>query len=149
MYQNFIAIGNVGNKDAELRFTPSGKQVASFSMAVNKTWTNQEGQRQEKSTWFRITVWDKLALIVGEYVKAGNKVMIVGEIEDPRPWTDKDGKQRASLEITAQVVKFLDSKGQEDTEHPANPKPAQQPTGKQALGNPNAKHVDDDSSIPF
>lgn len=114
-YQQWMAIGNLGN-DPEQRFTPGGVAVASFSLAVNRTWTNQDGQRQDKTTWFRVTCWKKQAEIVNQYLKKGAKVMVIGEIEEARPWTDKDGNQRASLEVTAQTIKFLDGRGEGDSE---------------------------------
>ena len=106
MYQQITLIGNLGS-DPEMRYTPSGVPVASFSLAVNRTWTNQEGQRQDKTTWFRVTTWRKQAEIVSQYLVKGRRVMVVGEVEEARPWTDRDGNQRASLEVTAQIVKFL------------------------------------------
>jgi len=105
MYQNAILIGSLGN-DPELRFTPAGVPVASFSLAVNKTWTTDAG-KQSKTTWFRVTTWRKQAEIVGQYLHKGSKVMVVGEVEEARAFTDRDGKNRASLEVTAQLVKFL------------------------------------------
>lgn len=109
-YQQTVLIGNVGNKDAELRYTPSGKPVASFSMAINKDWT-KDGEKQSKSIWYRVSCWDRLAEIVGKHVKAGMQVMAIGEIEEARTYTDKDGNARASLELTARVVKFLSGRG--------------------------------------
>jgi len=108
MYQNAILIGSLGN-DPELRFTPAGVPVASFSLAVNKTWTTDAG-KQSKTTWFRVTTWRKQAEIVGQYLHKGSKVMVVGEVEEARAFTDRDGKNRASLEVTASLVKFLDGK---------------------------------------
>ena len=106
MYQQVTLVGNLGN-DPEMRYTPSGVPVASFNLAVNKTWTNQEGERQDKTTWFRVTTWRKQAEIVSQYLQKGRQVLVVGEIEEARPWTDRDGNNRASLEVTAQIVKFL------------------------------------------
>src|SRR5690348_11690183 len=110
MYQQIMLIGNLGN-DPEMRYTPSGVPVASFSLAVNRTWTGQDGQRQDKTTWFRVTTWRKQAEIVSQYLTKGSKVMVIGEIEEARPYTDRDGNQRASLEVTAQTVKFLSGRG--------------------------------------
>ncbi|CAN5869053.1 single-stranded DNA-binding protein [soil metagenome] len=110
MYQQITLIGNLGS-DPEMRYTPSGVPVASFSLAVNKTWTGQDGQRQDKTTWFRVTTWRKTAEIVSQYLNKGSKVLVVGELEDARTWTDRDGNQRASLEVTAQTVKFLSGRG--------------------------------------
>lgn len=117
MHQQIILIGNLGNKP-EMRYTPSGVAVATFSLAVNRKWTDGEGQTQEKTTWFRITTWRKQAETCSEYLTKGSKVMVIGEIEEARPWTDKDGVQRASLEVTAQTVKFLSGRG--DAPHGAD-----------------------------
>ncbi|HSG61633.1 MAG TPA: single-stranded DNA-binding protein [Pseudomonadales bacterium] len=114
MYQQITLIGNLGT-DPELRFTPSGVPVASFSLAVNRSWTGQDGQKQDKTTWFRISVWQKQAESVAQYLAKGRQVLVIGEMEDARAFTDKDGNQRASLEVRAQSVKFLGQKG--DTQH--------------------------------
>lgn len=106
MYQQITLVGNLGN-DPEMRYTPSGVPVASFSLAVNKSWTTQDGQRQDKTTWFRITTWRKQAEIISQYLTKGRQVLVVGEIEEARPWTDRDGNPRATLEVTAQIIKFL------------------------------------------
>ena len=106
-YQQIILIGNVGG-DAELRYLPSGVPVASFNMAVNEEWT-KDGEKQSKTVWFRVTTWNKLAEIVAQYVKKGNSVMAIGKVEEARPYTDKQGNGRASLEVTANTVKFLGS----------------------------------------
>jgi single-strand DNA-binding protein len=98
MYQQIILIGNLGN-DPEMRYTPGGKAVASFSLAVNS--------RKDHTVWFRVSMWEKQAEIVSQYLTKGSKVMVIGEIEEARPWTDRDGKQRASLEVTGRTIKFL------------------------------------------
>lgn len=81
--------------------------VASFSLAVNKTWVDDKGQKQDKTTWFRVTTWRKQAEIVNQYLQKGRQVMVIGEIEEARPYTNRDGKAAASLEVTATVVKFI------------------------------------------
>lgn len=111
MFNQITLVGNVG-QDPEMRYTPSGQPVTSFSLAVNKSWVGADGQRQDKTLWFRVTCWRKLAETVSQYVKKGSKVLVVGEIEEARPWTDKDGNNRASLDVTASAVRFLDSKPQ-------------------------------------
>lgn len=110
MYQQITLIGNLGN-DPEMRYTPSGVPVASFNLAVNRSWTGQDGQRQDKTTWFKISVWNKQAEIVSQYLSKGRQVLVIGEMEDARAYTDKDGNLRASLEVRANTVRFLGQAG--------------------------------------
>lgn len=110
MYQQITLIGNLGN-DPEMRYTPSGVPVASFNLAVNRSWTGQDGQRQDKTTWFRVSVWNKQAEIVTQYLAKGRQVMVVGEVEEARVYTDREGNPRASLEVKAQSVRFLGQRG--------------------------------------
>lgn len=105
MYQQITMIGNLG-ETPELRKTPAGVSVTSFSLAVNKTWTNQDGSKGSKTTWFRITAWRGLAEIVCKYMEKGRQVHVVGEMEEARPWTGQDGETRASLEVTASQIHF-------------------------------------------
>lgn len=123
MYQQIILIGNLGN-DPEMRYTPGGKAVASFSLAVNS--------RKDHTVWFRVSMWEKQAEIVSQYLTKGSKVMVIGEIEEARPWTDRDGNQRASLEVTGRTIKFFggNSNGNVPAEHSADPhdtRPQQEP----------------------
>jgi len=108
MYQHVTVVGNVG-RDAEMRYTPAGVPVASFSVAVNRNWTNAAGEKQEKVTWFRITCWRKLAETAAQWVKKGKLLLITGEVE-AQGYTDKDGNVRATLELTANSFKFLGGK---------------------------------------
>lgn len=109
MYQQITLVGNLGS-DVELRYTPNGVPVASFSLAVSKTWM-KDGQRQEKTLWFRVSAWNKQAETVSQYLHKGSKVLVVGEIEEARAFTDRQGNNRASLEVTAQTIKFLSGRG--------------------------------------
>lgn len=141
MYQQLTLIGHLGN-DPELRHTPTGVPVASFSLAVNRTWTNQDGERQDKTTWFRVTTWRKQAELVNQYLTKGSKVLVVGEIEEARPYTDRDGNQRASLEVNAQTVRFLSSQGEREDGAPARSSNSSK-TGQ------TARHELRDEDIPF
>ena len=116
MYQQITLVGNLGN-DPEMRYTPTGVPVASFSLAVSRSWVGQDGQRQEKTTWFRVTAWRKLAETVSQYLSKGRQVLVIGEIEDARPYTDRDGNMRAALEVTAQTVRFIGQRGEGGTSH--------------------------------
>ena len=119
MYQQITLIGNLGN-DPELRHTASGVPVASFSLAVSRKWT-KDGQEQEKTTWFRVSVWNDQAKAVHQYLAKGRQVMVVGEVEEARVFTDKTGNPRASLEVKAQQVKFLGQKGDGNGTHTGAP----------------------------
>jgi len=115
MYHKIILVGNLG-RDPEMRFTPGGTQVTNFSMATSEQWTGQDGQRQKRTIWWRVSVFGKTAEIVNEYLKKGRKVLVEGTIVadpqsgNPRLWQGQDGQTRASFEVRAQTVKFLDSR---------------------------------------
>lgn len=113
-YQQIVLVGHLG-RDPEMRYTPTGVPVTSFSMAVSRSWTDQSGQRQEKTIWFRVSAWRKLAETVSQYATKGRLVLVVGELEEPRVYTDRDGTARTNLEVTAQNVRFLGSKGDGDS----------------------------------
>jgi single-strand DNA-binding protein len=111
MYQKLTLIGNLG-KDPEMRYLPDGTPVASFSLAVNKSWT-KDGQKQDETTWFNCSCWRKQAEVVTQYLKKGNRALIVGEVK-ARAYTAKDGTAAASLDVNVQEVKFLTSKNEAD-----------------------------------
>jgi single-strand DNA-binding protein len=104
MYQQVIIVGNVG-RDPELRYTQNGVAVCDFSVAVNKV-TNVNGERREKTTWFRVTCWRQLAETVNQYLTRGRQVMVVGEVE-ASAYLDKSGQPASSLDLTARDVRFL------------------------------------------
>jgi single-strand DNA-binding protein len=106
MYQQITLVGNLGN-DPEMRYTPSGVPVTTFNLAVSRTWNDPNGQRQEKTTWFRVSAWRRDAEIASQYLSKGRQVLVVGEIEEARAYTDRDGNQRASLEVTARTIRFM------------------------------------------
>ncbi len=94
-----ILIGNLG-KDPEVRFTPSGQAVATFSIATNEGWKGKDGQDQERTEWHRIVVWGKQAENCGEYLSKGRTVYIEGRLQT-REWTDKEGQKRYTTEVVA------------------------------------------------
>jgi len=110
MYSKTIIVGHIG-RDPEQRFTPSGKSVVNFSVATNRSWTDQDGQRQEKTTWFKATAWGKLGELCAQYLTKGRLVLVEGEI-DASAWTAQDGTARATLELNANNVRFLGSNGE-------------------------------------
>jgi len=110
MYQKTIVVGHLG-RDPEMRYTPSGVPVTSFSVATTRKWTNANGEPQEKTTWFRVTCWRKLAELTAQYLQKGRLVLVEGDIS-ASAWTDRDGNPRASLELTALNVRFLGGRGE-------------------------------------
>lgn len=119
MYENVTIIGNTG-QSPELRYTQAGVACCNFSVAVNKRWKDYEGQQQEQVKWFRITCWRGLAETVNQYVEKGRQVMVVGTI-DTSAWLGKDGEPRATLELTAQTVKFLGNRTDSEGPPPSDP----------------------------
>jgi single-strand DNA-binding protein len=105
MFQQLILVGHLGS-DPELRYTADGTPVAHFSVAVNRRWTKEDGSQGDETTWFRVTTWRKQAETVNQYLKKGSQVMVVGRVSG-RGYVGADGTPRASLEVTADTVKFL------------------------------------------
>ena len=119
MYQSLTIVGNVG-RDPEMRYTPSGAAVTSFSVATSRQYSNNAGETIKETVWFRITTWGKQAEVCNQYVKKGSKVLVEGRLTadpasgGPRVWKAQDGAPRASFEVTANTVRFLSSRGEGD-----------------------------------
>ena len=117
MFHTIIIVGNVG-KDPEMRYTPSGQAVTSFSLATSRQYNNQAGQQVKETIWFRITTWGKTAETCSQYVKKGSKVLVEGRLTPdiatggPKVYTRQDGTSGASYEVSAQTVRFLSPKGE-------------------------------------
>ena len=120
-------IGNLG-KDPELRYTSSGVAVASFTLATNESWKDQDGNVQERTQWHSLVAWRKLAEICGEYLKKGSKVYIEGRLQY-RNYDDKNGVKRYVTEIVIDEMLMLDSKGssQQQSSEPASGQPQETP----------------------
>jgi len=118
MYHTLILVGNVG-KDPEMRFTPSGQAVCSFSVATNRQYTSGNGEVVKETIWFRVSTWGKTAEVCNQYIKKGSKVLVDGRLTPdkntggPRLWKKQDGEAAASFEVTASTVRFLSSRGEE------------------------------------
>lgn len=103
-----IVVGNLG-RDPEMRYTPSGVPVATFSVATSEEWKDKDsGQKQERTEWHRIVAWRGLAEVCGKYLRKGSQVYIEGKIQT-RSWEDRDGVQRYTTEIVAQNMQMLGS----------------------------------------
>jgi len=116
MFHQLIVVGNVG-RDPEMRFTPSGQAVCSFSVATSRKYTSGNGETVEETIWFRVSTWGKLAETCNQYVKKGTKVLVEGRLQadkatgSPRIYKKGDGEAAASFEITANTVRFLSARG--------------------------------------
>lgn len=105
MYNKMTAIGRVGN-DPEMRYTPSGSAVTSFSLATNERYTTRDGERREETEWFRVVAWDRLAEICNQYLTKGRQVYVEGRLKSDS-WVGNDGQTRFRNEIIAREVKFI------------------------------------------
>lgn len=102
-------IGNL-TRDPELKYTPSGTAVVSFSVATNRQWKESSGQQKDEVTFHRVVAWAKLAEIIGQYLKKGSKVFVEGRLSN-REWTDQQGVKKYLTEIVADDMIILDNKG--------------------------------------
>ncbi len=104
-----ILLGNVG-KDPEIKYTPNGTAVATFSIATGERFKDKQGEFQERTEWHNIVAWDKLAEIISNYVKKGNKLYLEGRIQT-RSWDDKQtGEKKYKTEIVASDISLLGGK---------------------------------------
>ena len=117
MYQKLVIVGNLGN-DPELRYTQSGQAVTNLSVATSRRWTDNNGQPQDETIWFRVSVWGKQAEACNQYLSKGRQVLCEGrltadkETGGPRVWQAQDGSYRASYEMTAFEVRFIGNRGE-------------------------------------
>lgn len=108
-----ILIGNLGGPP-EVRYTPSGRAVASFRIATSEQWTSKDGTKESRTEWHRIVAWGRLGEICGEYLRKGSQVYIEGKLQT-RQWDDKEGNKRYTTEIIAQIMQMLGSAGKAGT----------------------------------
>lgn len=101
-------IGNLGN-DPEVRYMPNGKAVANISIATSESWKDQNGQIQERTEWHRCVAYDRLAEVIGEYLRKGSKIYIEGKLRT-REWQDQQGQKRYTTEIVIAEMQMLDGK---------------------------------------
>lgn len=104
-FNKIIIVGNLG-RDPELRYTPQGTAVCSFSMATNERRRDKVGEFQDITTWFRVTLWGKQAETASKYLTKGSPVYIEGRLRIEE-WTDRDGQTRQSLEVNATDMQFI------------------------------------------
>lgn len=104
-FNKIIVVGNLG-RDPELRYTPQGTAVCSFSVATGEKRRDKSGDLQEITTWFRVTLWNKQAELASKYLTKGSSVYIEGRLRIEE-WTDKDGKNRSTLEVNGTEMQFI------------------------------------------
>jgi len=114
---NQIIVGNLG-RDPEMRYTPSGKPVTDFSVAVNRQYTGANGQAVKDVVWFKVSTWGKQAETCNQYLKKGAKVLVEGRLDydpktgGPKTWEGQDGTYHTGFGLVAQTVRFLSPKGE-------------------------------------
>ncbi len=117
MWHTIIIVGNLG-KDPEMRYTPGGQAVTSFSVASSRQYTGSNGQTVKETCWFRISAWGKLAETCNQYLKKGSKVLVEGRMVPdlntggPKTYTKKDGTAGASYDVSANTIRFLSSRSE-------------------------------------
>jgi len=102
-------IGNTG-QEPEMRYTPSGKPVTSFSVATNWVYTSPEGERRQETEWFNVVAWNRLAEQCNQFLTKGKLVYVEGRLRT-RNWEGQDGQNHTRVEVIANRVVFLDRKG--------------------------------------
>lgn len=110
MVNKVILVGNLG-RDPELRSTPSGQPVATFSLATSRKWRDKEGNRQEQTEWHQIVCWGRQAEVAGEYLTKGKQIYVEGRLQT-RSWDDRNsGEKRYKTEIVCDNFQMLGSRG--------------------------------------
>jgi single-strand DNA-binding protein len=100
-----MVIGHLG-KDPEMRYTPSGRPVTTFTIAVSRSWNTADGERRTETEWFNIVAWGNLAEICKQYLYKGQQVYIEGRLQTRR-WEDKEGQKHTSVEVVANEMMML------------------------------------------
>ena len=124
MYHTIILVGNLG-RDPEMRYTPSGQAVTNLNVASNRQYTTSDGNPVKETIWFRVSTWGKTAENCNQYLKKGSKVLIEGRLNpdpdtgNPKVFTRQDGSSGATFEVTAQTVKFLSSRAEDESGYTA------------------------------
>ena len=145
-----ILMGNL-TRDPELRTTPNGQSVCSFSLAVNRSWQGSDGTQQDAVDYFDVTAWAKLGELVNQYLRKGRRCLVQGRLSQ-RSW-EQDGQKRSKVEVVASDVTFLDSASGGGGGDSA-PAPAPRSSGKSSKADaPVVEDIDDKpidlSEIPF
>ena len=109
-----MIIGNLG-RDPEMRYTPSGRPVTTFSVAVSRSWKSSDGEHRSETEWFKVVAWGRLGEICKEYLHKGQQVYIEGRLKT-REWTDKEEQQHHSVELVARKMEMLGNRHEKSSE---------------------------------
>ena len=121
MLNKMTLIGNVGT-DPEMRYTPNGNPVTSFTVATNRRYTTAEGEQREETEWFTVSAWNRLGETINQYLTKGRRVYVEGRLKSST-WTGNDGETRFRNEITANQILMLDrERSTEDEPNTQNPR---------------------------
>lgn len=145
-FNRIILVGNLG-KDPELRYTPQGTPVCSFTLATNERRKDRAGENQDVTTWFRVTLWGRQAETASQYLSKGRPVYIEGRLR-VEEWTDKDGKQRHTLEVHATDMQFIGGRGDEGGTGGHSPRAESSTGGGRSEPSMGGDDISDDD-IPF
>jgi len=141
-----ILVGNLG-KDPEVRYMPSGGAVANVTIATSEQWKDkQTGEQKERTEWHNVVFYQRLAEIVGEYLKKGSQVYVEGSLRT-RKWQDKEGRDRWTTEIVASEMQMLGSRGGAGA--PSRESAASEPARQAAPAGGGGFDESFDDDIPF
>jgi single-strand DNA-binding protein len=155
-FNKVIIAGNL-TRDPELRYTPKGTAVARISLAVNRTWQDESGQRKEEVSFVDVDVWGRQAEVISQYMRKGRPLLVEGRLKQDT-WEDKNTKQKQSkLKVVLESFSFIDSRapgeggaasGPAGSEAPRAPRPAPQQTPATAPAEPEGPAGEEDD-VPF
>ena len=142
-------IGNLG-RDPEMRFTQDGTPVTNFSVAVSESWQGRDGEQRERTEWFRVVAWRRLAEISNEYLRTGRKVYVEGRLETQK-WQDKEGNDRYTTQIVANEMQMLGSRDDNSSNQRYAPPASDETPAKEKKQSASVESpMDDiDDDIPF
>jgi single-strand DNA-binding protein len=144
-FNKIIIVGNLG-KDPELRYTPQGTAVCSFSVATNEKKKDKSGEMQDVTTWFRVTLWNRQAENASKYLTKGSPVYVEGRLR-VEEWSDRDGNNRYTLEVQGSDMQFISS-GRNDDMSQEGPADSDLGTSDSSARSASASTSADDD-IPF
>jgi single-strand DNA-binding protein len=131
-----MIIGRLG-RDPEMRYTPSGRPITTFSVATSRKWNTSEGEKRSDTEWFNVVAWGSLAEICNQYLSKGQQVYIEGRLQT-RKWEDDDGNKRSNIEIVAKEMIMLGDR-KKKTDSDDSEKEGKLPT----------ENVEEDDDFPF